>query len=68
MNLSSLTAMEVFSLCKERTEEELIKWMKKDLNYYEINGEHDPNYLQQIKEARNFYYFILWKMDEEENK
>lgn len=56
-----ITREECFRLCKERAIADIIKWTKKDLIRFEITGEHDEQHLREIREARNFFYFLIWR-------
>lgn len=56
-----ITREEVFKICKERAVADIIKWEKKNLVRFEITGEYDEQYLRELRDARNYFYFLLWK-------
>lgn len=56
-----ITRKEFFRICKEKAVADIIKWEKKNLVRFEITGEYDEQYLRELRDARNYFYFLLWK-------
>lgn len=56
-----ITRKEFFRICKESAVADIIYWEKKNLVRFEITGEYDEQYLRELRDARNYYYFLLWK-------
>ena len=56
-----ITREEFFRICKERAVADIIYWEKKNLVRFEITGEYDEQYLRELRDARNYFYFLLWK-------